>query len=229
MQFLKLLGSAKYLLIGALLATIGCGSCKESRSEATLIEPRSGEVNRRLLIENSCKVLCNGGSGSGTLIYENVIITAYHVVADNSTGHQIDVLDDEGDLSLGWLILYGDPVDDIAILQRPGTSSRGERRWRGWSNSTPEGSVIFVAGYPWGVGPILTDGYISRISSGSTYFWISANALPGSSGSGVYNSDGEYLGVLVRGIVRFGEWSQFTFHAVPIGRISDRLNALNLD
>ena len=229
MQFLKLLGSAKLLIIVGLIGAIGCSSCKEGRKEPTLIGHYNDVVTRRLLIENTCKILCNGASGTGTLVYDNVVITANHVVVDNELGHQVDIIDNEDDLTLGWLVSYSDPTNDIAILQRSGTSSRGSRRWLGWSTDISEGTFILVSGYPWGVGPILTDGYISKISSGSTYFWTSANALPGSSGSGVYNNRGEFVGILVRGVIRFGNWSQFTFHAVPIGRISNRLNSLNLD
>ena len=230
MHGLKLLCSAKWVIIAALMMTISCGSCEDVRRVTTDTLQQNEYRVRRAILSNTVRIICDGGSGSGTLAYQNLVITAYHVVSSNDDGHQIDIFDSENNLSQGWVVAYGDPVNDIAVLQRPDTTVNGSRRWYGWGHDISEGSKVYVGGHPWGMtAGILTDGYICSVASDSSYFWISANALPGSSGSGVYTADGMYIGTLVRGMVRFGTWSQFTFHAIPITRMTTRFDRLNLD
>lgn len=55
-----------------------------------------------------------------------------------------------------------------------------------------------------GIGPVFTEGYLSKVMPDQEYLIVSVNALPGSSGSGIYQMDGEFVGVLVRGIVNMG-------------------------
>lgn len=220
-NLLKRVSSAKVLGLALILLVTSCGSCK-TQENIYVSSNTCGEYKAaKLALDNSCKVLCGNSTGSGSFIYNNIVITAYHVVESKDISNNIDIIDNINIMSFDWKIIYKDIVNDIAILQRDGTTGKGNRKWKGWTKELTLADKIFVAGYPWGEGPILTSGYLSCITRDGGYFWISANALPGSSGSGVYDSSGRFIGVLVRGLVRWGDWSQFTFHAVPISFASD--------
>ena len=210
---------AKVLSIALLVGITGCATCHKKEPEL----PKTSLEVRQETLSNACRITCGGASGSGVLASENIAITANHVISDYSLGNEIGVEIPGEQISSGWELVYFSYEYDIAIIRRPNSKGPGQVRWSGWSPSLTIGQRVFASGYPWGVGPILTTGYLSRITD-DDYFWISANALPGSSGSAIYSMDGKVIGILVRGLVRGGQWSQFTFHAVPVSLVSKQLS-----
>jgi len=213
---------AKVIGLFLILGSIGCSTCHREKEEV----PRSSLEIRQYAISNSCRITCGQSSGSGILATENIALTANHVISDYLYGSIVGVEIPGDQISTNWEVVYSSSVYDLAIIRRPSSKGPGRRRWVGWSPSLTIGQRVYASGYPWGIGPILTSGYLSRISG--DYFWISANALPGSSGSAIYGSDGKVIGILVRGFVRGGDWSQFTFHAIPVSLLAGELSKLGV-
>ena len=216
-----------------LLAGLSIPSChlnypeQELRTQRTIVD--RGVDLRSDIISRTAKVHCGFGTGSGSLIYENIFVTAYHVIADSVTlGTEIGLEFGSEEISWAWEIRVADRENDLAILSRPGTRSRGARLWMGVSDDYQAGDRVYCSGYPWGIGPVFTAGYLSKVMPDREYLIVSVNALPGSSGSGIYQMDGEFVGVLVRGIVNMGVWSQFIFHVIPLTRIEDKLRVLGI-
>jgi len=213
-------------------------NCTESRTEA--LKGTSDLDIRKDILTRSYKVYCSGSTGSGSLVYENVMVTAWHVIEDSvrygaSIGcsredrEREEVLFGYGDIIWGWEVLHQDQENDIAILRRPETGENGRRLWKGNLKGIELGVRVYCSGFPWGLGPVFTSGYISKMVGNREYLIVSVNALPGSSGSGIYDSDGKFVGVLVRGIVNMGTWSQFIFHVIPLFRVESALEDLNLN
>lgn len=200
----------------------------ERKSEAQVVESKSGLDIRREILSRTYKVYCAGATGSGSLIYENLFITANHVIEDNLIyGREIGLKFEDDYIHWGWEVRYQDWDNDIAILGRPGTEKNGERLWKGRSRDYLPGDRVYCSGYPWGIGPVFTDGYISKVEERSII--VSVNALPGSSGSGIYRENGEFIGLLVRGHVSMGVWSQFIFQVIPLSMVKDGLKELGID
>ncbi len=216
-----------------LLTALSIPSCNQACTER---EPgaQRGILHNDLdlrsdIISRTAKVHCGFGTGSGSLIYENIFVTAYHVVENSVTlGTEIGLEFGSEEISWGWELRVADKENDLAILSRPGTRSRGARLWSGVSDDYRPGDRVYCSGYPWGIGPVFTEGYLSKVMPDQEYLIVSVNALPGSSGSGIYQMDGEFVGVLVRGIVNMGVWSQFIFHVVPLTRVEDKLRVLGI-
>ena len=79
---------------------------------------------------------------------------------------------------------------------------------------------IYISGHPLGVYPgLITTGYISGWLNG--WMLLAAPAWGGNSGGPVFNSEGEVIGLLVRGS---REYSQLTL-AAPLGELQDRIKA----
>jgi len=182
------------------------------------------------MITRTGKVYCASSTGSGSLVYENLVITAYHVIDSHPvTGDEIGLKFGSDSISWGWVVIFSDSFNDLAILRRPGSTGNGLRLWKGISRDYQPGDQVYSSGYPWGIGPVFTSGYISRIYPDQGYLIVSNNALPGSSGSGIYGMDGKFVGVLVRGIVRMGVWRQFIFHVIPLSRVEGILEDLDIE
>lgn len=89
------------------------------------------------------------------------------------------------------------------------------------ANSIQIGEQVWASGFPALEGPYLTSGYVSRISIDDSMA-ISANGRPGSSGSGVYNSKGQLVGILHRGYQN----SEFMILVVPLYWINQFFNSI---
>ena len=106
---------------------------------------------------------------------------------------KITVLD--GDAFVETELLYTDPLRDIAIL-RPKTKLESVKpiRWKVNNDADLIGIHVNYTGYPSELGKVLIRGMIS--GGDSTNFLMQSFALPGSSGSVVFDNKGRVVGVV---------------------------------
>lgn len=149
------------------------------------------------------------GSGRGTGTYVTykdryLVVTAAHVVDDSQQSY-VWVVTPERERSKGWIV-YFDREEDICILAVKKLESILAVPLR-INRSLPEiGETLTYSGYP-GHHDLLTlrgdVAGIETISDGRTKITVHTYGWPGASGSGFFDKEGYYVGVLV---------------ALPVGR-----------
>lgn len=136
------------------------------------------------------------GNGSGVIVDDSgVVATNYHVIED-STNVSIEL--QNGDVFQNIGVISIDQIKDIALLKIDGfdlpTAEFGN------SNSVSIGEDVLVMGAPRGMEQTVTRGIVSAIrDSGKGHRLIQTDAAisPGSSGGGMFNSEGELIGLTV--------------------------------
>jgi S1-C subfamily serine protease len=146
--------------------------------------------------------------GPGTELDDGSIVTAVIFTAKDSNGRQC---------GLTPILLGGYGPDDVAT----GVASCDLGVQAELADAVPQRQEqIYISGHPLGVYPgLITTGYVSGWLNG--WILLSAPAWGGNSGGPVYNSEGEVIGLLVRGS---REYSQLTL-AAPLGELQDRIKA----
>lgn len=152
----------------------------------------------------------NSGRGSGTYVTykkRHLVITAAHVV-DASTQSYVWVVTPERERQKGWIV-YFDREEDICVLAVKKLESILAVPLK-VNRSLPEiGETLTYSGYP-GHHDLLTlrgdVAGIEKISNDRTKITIHTYGWPGASGSGFFDKQGYFVGVLValpvgRGIV----------------------------
>lgn len=158
------------------------------------------------------------GMCSGTLIAEDLILTAGHCIDDRSCSQNAWVFDYYYEAN-GRLANSGredvyrcaaveahvleDAGVDFAIvrLDRPVSADRKPAPVRRATGALAVGSGVTLVGFPSGIPAKIAGG--GRVSNARArtldYFEANVDAFGGNSGSGVFNDNGELVGVLVRG------------------------------
>ena len=137
--------------------------------------------------------------GSGTYVKwrgHDMVVTAAHLFAfgGGSVLHDEAVVTSPSEKVFGKLV-YIDEYVDIAVFAIPALKSRNPAKFNR-AQSFEIGDSVVYSGFP-GPNQLLTlDGAISG-EGGATDIAMQSFAWPGSSGSGVYNSKGELVGVVV--------------------------------
>ena len=136
------------------------------------------------------------GTGSGVLLNDTgVIVTNFHVIEDASTASVILSNDDTySDVS----VIDYDELRDIALLKIKAFDIPAAEM--GNSNSVSIGDDVIIIGSPRGLQQSVTRGIISAIrDSGDGYRLIQTDAAisPGSSGGGMFDYEGNLVGVVV--------------------------------
>ncbi|MCD8025618.1 MAG: trypsin-like peptidase domain-containing protein [Clostridiales bacterium] len=139
------------------------------------------------------------GAGSGVIISEDgYIITNYHVIEDANT---ITVTLRDG-TTYDATIIGSDEDNDIALLK---VEAEGlSPATFGDSSSLEVGDYVVAIGNPLGeLGGTVTDGIISALArevtiddNSMTLLQTNAQVSPGNSGGGLFNSDGELVGIV---------------------------------
>ena len=132
-----------------------------------------------------------GGWGSGNYLKigkYKFILTAAHVVSDGD----IYILD--GEDKIPAKVLYKNTLKDIAILQPEADISVEARSIKINNKSNILGDVVNYTGYPSNIGKSTYTGFVS--SSDKDKVIIQSFALPGSSGSVVFDRKGRLVGVV---------------------------------
>jgi len=137
--------------------------------------------------------------GSGTYVRwkgHDMVVTAFHLFAfgGGSVFKDEAIITSPNERVFGKLV-YIDELVDIAVFAVPALKSRKPSNFSR-ARSYKIGDTVVYSGFP-GPNQLLTfDGTISGEGNG-TDIAIHSFAWPGSSGSGVYNSKGELVGVVV--------------------------------
>lgn len=130
------------------------------------------------------------GQGSGVIISAGKVVTNCHVMRD-AVGVQV------AQSSRLWPALWieADLPRDICVFQVAGLTAPAVERRRG---KLPEiGERIFAVGNPLGFGLAVSEGLVSGIGDvdGGQRLYSSAAQSPGSSGGGLFDSDGRLVGL----------------------------------
>lgn len=158
-------------------------------------------VNSSLVIQ-SISITGQPSMGSGNLLKihgDEVVLTAYHVVRDGIAFVAIEKDNNLSELSL----IYYDENKDIAVLKPksklPITSAIKIKI----KEDNLVGKEVYHCGHPSVIRFNLSRGIITSYSWG--FLIIDSFSLPGSSGSVVFGSDGDVVGVVVA--MAIGYWS----------------------
>lgn len=133
------------------------------------------------------------GHGSGNYFKigkHHFILTAAHVISEPSL-----LFIDDGELFVGADVVHMDPNLDIAILSvRHKLSNSKPIEYRINNKSDLTGMTVVYSGYPADLNKSVFNGMVSRCSEFN--FIMQSFALPGASGSVIFDNNGKVLGVL---------------------------------
>ena len=130
------------------------------------------------------------GYGSGVVVDDQIVLTNCHVL---KLGSQY-VVHSAGHKYFGIFILRNDKID-LCVLKVSNLSARPVKLRL--SDQLGVGERIYAIGNPRGLDLTLSEGLISSIRpvDGSKFIQISAPISPGSSGGGVFDEDGNLVGI----------------------------------
>ena len=176
----------------------------ETASEETVV--LAGEARVRRAVRNAAvEVVTPMGRGSGTLFEIDghyVVFTAKHVIGESPI---VSVLGRNGEMVMGTPILSATDVD-MAMILVPEMNSRTAMQYRPAAHRDINdivGEGVTYTGFPAHHDLLTIDGTIASEEDGNLV--MHSYAWPGSSGSGVFDYRGRFLGV-VRA-VDVGMWS----------------------
>jgi len=142
-----------------------------------------------------------GSSGTGFAITENVVATNYHIVAEAGA---ISITVDN--TTYRGRLLTGDPVNDIALVK---VSLPADKLLEaipiGTVSSVDAGDPVYAAGYPLsdilGKELRISEGIVNStrgLSDDPRMFQISIPVQPGNSGSPLFDSKGNVIGIVTQ-------------------------------
>jgi len=167
--------------------------------------------NTNNISQSSLKVVIKNGEeevghGSGNYFkygkYE-FVVTAAHVI-DN----EMEVFVADGIDEVKAKVVFVDFVNDVAILSTEHQlQTIKPMRWRLNKSKRLAGSTIYYSGYPSSYGKLLVKGMVS--SQDDSRVIIQSFALPGSSGSVVFDDHGRVVGILTAVALHAAQFSPY--------------------
>ena len=208
------------------------------------LDRRLNDVDVQKIIDNVWSLHAMGlaNVGTGFLISNGYVITAYHVVKNAG---RIDCQIPSGNEIHLDLFRYSEPYD-IALLKPEITWSRGVNISRRVPTPT-KGELVFTYGYPLGYRgpePILSVGFLSGVCEEGSVKKLVANIAfnVGNSGGPLFNLRGQLLGIvrakyyvaldpMLRNILREGlsrivfrvQYTERVQYPVTLGDVIERL------
>ena len=186
---------------------------------------------------NSAVKIINGGHGSGSLLNFNgtyVVITAQHVIDGLDIGAPVTVMTPNKEVQVGY-IAYSDPESDIGFiyLKRKFKSRRAVRYFPSYKlNEIPKvGSQIIYSGYPSSLNLLSIRGAVAgfeKDKKGRTIIILNTFGWFGCSGSGVFNSYGELIGVLFAVSVDQGQVLDNIIWVSPMANVDNYILMKNI-
>lgn len=165
------------------------------------------------------------GSGSGVIVTaDGYILTNNHVVEDASEdGISVELNDGE---QYTAKLIGRDPTTDLAVIKIKATNLSPAAI--GNSDKTQVGQIVFAVGNPLGLTSTVTQGIISAIGRGQLnlnrdsqgygiedFLQTDAAINPGNSGGGLFNLNGELVGINSAIASNSGYYQGYGF-AIPI-------------
>lgn len=160
----------------------------------------------------------NMGLGSGTLIRDNMILTAAHVVA-NAKAIMVEFYDGEKIQATTFRISR---LADVAVIKLESAPTKARVAKIGNSDELRIGEEIFVIGAPMGLTYSLSSGIISGRHSEKNplddnkvleFLQTDASINTGNSGGPMFNSKGEVIGIVSSILSRSGGFEGIGFAA----------------
>ncbi len=139
------------------------------------------------------------GAGSGVIYTEDgYIVTNYHVANENSKTIKVELYDGT---TYDAKYIYGDEYADIAVVKIEKNDCIPAKI--GDSTQMALGQMVVAIGNPLGYGLTVTDGLVSALSRSVTVenttmllMQTSASINSGNSGGGLFNMNGELIGIV---------------------------------
>jgi len=131
------------------------------------------------------------GSGSGVVLGKGEVVTNCHVVVEGDT---VMVRDATRTYPANWTLR--DPKHDLCLLWVDGLAAPAATL--GSSSGLKPGDSVYAVGNPLGFGLSITEGRLAtapRLEDGSVRLLATAQISPGSSGGGLFDSNGRLLGI----------------------------------
>ena len=155
------------------------------------------------------------GQGSGVIIRSNVVATNCHVVNGNDDIiiYKHDNRRASTDTLFGATIRRRDIARDLCLLSVPGL--QGAATTARQYDTLKIGEDVYAIGSPQGLDLSLSSGLVSQLRYGTNGRYIQTDAAisPGSSGGGLFDSNGNLIGILTEKIV--GENVEGIGFAIP--------------
>jgi serine protease Do len=183
-------------LYAGLVATLLLAGCSPMSTVQIVDEVKRGTVH----ISNQVDAT-TGGSGTGFILEDNMIVTNDHVIAGKN--NKIQVASPLTSKRYDAEVVHTDPISDIAIIrikdwelfereQSPVNLTLGD------SDKMTEGSKVVVIGHPWGLTWTVSEGILSakhrRAGPNPKYMdQLDANLFQGNSGGPVFNEKGQVI------------------------------------
>jgi serine protease Do len=185
--------------------------------KSSVVVVHSGESDS--LISRTVGDVDEEGLGSGVLIsYDGKIITAAHVV-DKQSAIRIEFADRQ---QVTARVISSSTLADVALLQVERVPPSATPAKLGDSDRIETGDDIFIVGAPYGLSYTLTVGRITArrpdetrggILCATEFLQTDALINPGSSGSPVFNSVGEVVGIVSSVVSNNGDFQGVGFAA----------------
>jgi Flp pilus assembly protein TadD len=130
------------------------------------------------------------GLGSGVVLPSGDIVTNYHVV---KAGVRYTV--GQKGKAVPAFLQGSDPDKDLALLLAPGLTATPARL--GQASRLKVGEPVYAVGAPQGLELSLSEGIVSQLRGGPPAIIQTTAAIsPGSSGGGLFNAQGELVGIV---------------------------------
>ena len=142
------------------------------------------------------------GQGSGIIVRPNIVATNCHVIdGGNVIVYKHDNRQASTNTPFGATIRYRDDDYDFCLLDVP--SLWGIPATMRKYNTLKIGENVYALGSPKGLDLSLSTGIISQLRRGETNRYIQTDAAisPGSSGGGLFDSEGNLIGILTKKLV----------------------------
>ncbi|MDP2882348.1 MAG: tetratricopeptide repeat protein [Azonexus sp.] len=156
------------------------------------------------------------GHGSGVVIAPTRVVTNCHVVREART---LQVRRADKELPARWL--SADLPRDLCVLEVPGLEAPPVKQRA--SDLLTTGERVFAVGNPLGFGLAVSAGLVSTIApaEGERRIYTSASLSPGSSGGGLFDSEGRLVGITTA-VMSLGQNLNIAMPAEWVAEIASR-------
>lgn len=199
-----IMGAAGMALVLALVvgALVSCAPLPPTSSQ---LEQSRSQVVR---IESDL------GLGSGVVIdkVNRLVLTAKHVIEGATT---LSVILDDGQQFKGT-VLWRAPEEDLALVQLGGIGDLPPAALLRVGDDPDLGEPVYAIGNPLGIASIVTQGHVASERIGGDDLFVDASIAPGNSGGGLFDANGELIGIVTDAIVWRQGWTSVSLTGVNV-------------